>query len=509
MTRFIKKNQAEKSEKIIITFLLSVTTIWILLSMKANPWSQFINGHDSSMFLYFGKGMSKGLVPYVDMFDHKGPVLFFIQFLATLFGENLNRGIWLVEIIFLSGTLFFTYKTCHLLTKNSLLSAVAITMNTGLFIRCFEGGNLSEEYALFFIALSLYLFTKLLVNATLHKNEYLLIGASGGLVFFMRGNMIALWIVFCLYLLIHGLYQKKYKQLGEQVLFIFLGGSLVVLLVIFYSTSTGSLREMLYQAFIMNIQYSSVSASEQLSAAGNFFDLLSQAGITIMLALYIFYLAKVDKKTPQFTIACLFVVYFVINFLTVTLSGRFYLHYLTTQLIVIVVMSALVIHFLLEKIAFKSLKWWSLVFLLFTISFNWQAIQNYPWVITRQFSVQKNEFEEIANYIRANTEAEDTIYVHNIDANLYLMSDRFANSRFFVLPSLNYEEFPELSAEFSEAMEINPPKFIVVRKNFIDELHSKKRLNAQLAQVIEKDYVMVEIQDNWPFFIYEYQAALH
>ena len=55
------------------------------------------------MFLYFGKGISEGLIPYKDMFDHKGIVLFFIQYIANIVGlGNIFLGIFLVEAVFIN-----------------------------------------------------------------------------------------------------------------------------------------------------------------------------------------------------------------------------------------------------------------------------------------------------------------------------------------------------------------------------------------------------------------------
>lgn len=34
-------------------------------------------GWDSGVFLYFGNGILKGLIPYRDMIDHKGPLIYY------------------------------------------------------------------------------------------------------------------------------------------------------------------------------------------------------------------------------------------------------------------------------------------------------------------------------------------------------------------------------------------------------------------------------------------------
>lgn len=53
---------------------------------------------DSSVFRYVAYVMKKGGIPYRDTFDHKGPVLYLINYLGLLI--NLN-GVWIVEVIFM------------------------------------------------------------------------------------------------------------------------------------------------------------------------------------------------------------------------------------------------------------------------------------------------------------------------------------------------------------------------------------------------------------------------
>ena len=52
---------------------------------------------DESVFIYIARMMRRGYVPYRDMFDHKGPYLFFFELIGDLCGDT---GIWILELIF-------------------------------------------------------------------------------------------------------------------------------------------------------------------------------------------------------------------------------------------------------------------------------------------------------------------------------------------------------------------------------------------------------------------------
>ena len=164
----------KRKEKIYSFLLLFFMFLVIVFSFRSNPFSKVLNEHDSSMFLYFGRGISEGLIPYKDMLDHKGPVLFIIQYFAVLIGNgNLSLGIWLIECIFLLVTLLYLYKSCLFFTKNELISAIAIVMMTPLFILCYDGGNYSEEFAISFISFSFFLFNKLVFEKNFQRSNVL------------------------------------------------------------------------------------------------------------------------------------------------------------------------------------------------------------------------------------------------------------------------------------------------------------------------------------------------
>ena len=74
----------------------------------------FLNdGTDSAIFKAIGLAILKGKVPYVDIFDHKGPVIFFINALGQWIHSG-RSGIFFLEIINLSVALTLLFKTSRL-----------------------------------------------------------------------------------------------------------------------------------------------------------------------------------------------------------------------------------------------------------------------------------------------------------------------------------------------------------------------------------------------------------
>ena len=71
-----------------LLFLLSALAGVALFTESTSPlfsgW-----GYDSAMFQTMGKYWAEGYLPYVDLYDHKGPMIFFLNALGyALNGRN-------------------------------------------------------------------------------------------------------------------------------------------------------------------------------------------------------------------------------------------------------------------------------------------------------------------------------------------------------------------------------------------------------------------------------------
>ena len=69
--------------KRVIWALLTATLFLLIFSWSTSPLYQTYGG-DSPFFQIIGLGITQGKVPYVDLFDHKGPVPFFMNALVVL-----------------------------------------------------------------------------------------------------------------------------------------------------------------------------------------------------------------------------------------------------------------------------------------------------------------------------------------------------------------------------------------------------------------------------------------
>lgn len=73
-----------KHKSIIFSFLGS--TIFLLIFSWSTSPLYLTYGGDSLFFQIIGLGITQGKIPYVDLFDHKGPVPFFMDALGYSLG---------------------------------------------------------------------------------------------------------------------------------------------------------------------------------------------------------------------------------------------------------------------------------------------------------------------------------------------------------------------------------------------------------------------------------------
>ena len=133
-------------KNIIILFFLLFFSFIICMQSPINPFS--VHGTswvDSSVFKYIGGRMAKGDVPYRDMFDHKGPIIYFLNLIGYYIAPN--RGIWVIEFIFMFFSLLGAYKIARMFC-NAGQSLFIVMIAMSLIFSYLEGGNLVEEYAI-------------------------------------------------------------------------------------------------------------------------------------------------------------------------------------------------------------------------------------------------------------------------------------------------------------------------------------------------------------------------
>jgi hypothetical protein len=117
---------------------------------------------DVHCFLTLGKGMLHGLVPYVDLYEQKGPVLYFIYAIVALFSNKSMLGQYLLEVVTFGLFLYFSAKLAEIYLGRSkfIYPIIAVLAAVVATTRSFQHGGSVEQMCLFLFIYGLYSVTK-------------------------------------------------------------------------------------------------------------------------------------------------------------------------------------------------------------------------------------------------------------------------------------------------------------------------------------------------------------
>ena len=189
-----------KKHKKLITYIITALLLIgfvLLFSTTTSPLFPNYYGVDSAFNRFMGLMVLRGKVLYSEIWDNKGPVLFFLQAVGTLKGTH-NADItltFLMQIASIFLTFFLVYRAAEEASpgKVSIPSTIILALCAmSVFAIVIDSGNLSEEWSLPMIACSLYLLVKYAANVKdhpLHPRKYAFIhGICFGLLAFIRVN---------------------------------------------------------------------------------------------------------------------------------------------------------------------------------------------------------------------------------------------------------------------------------------------------------------------------------
>ena len=480
-------------------------------------------GTDASIYIYVAQGILEGEIPYLDRWDHKGPLLYVLNLCGLLI--HGTWGPWLVQGIFLFGASAFAFLALRL-AFGTVPAFFAIALLLTLFT---PPGNLPGQYGLLFQCLTLYLFVRSQEQSEPAPGGrrldslHLAIGALGAASFLLRPNLVTLWLVIGLYWLVaRGI---SWRKLAWAVV----GGGTVLILVAGLFLALGAWNALWEAVFLYNIAHSDASLQERLDVL---WDLLTRASPVsfLVIAGWGGALVSLTQRRVQdsqlkglLTVAAALLPLEIMN---QTLAGFTYpgsFHYPVTALPVTALLFAFLVWVMAKHLPVP------------------QALVSLALVLgTAFFAVPVDQFGEIAEKyangvtigegkkgilaerIRELSEPEDQILVWGKAARLYLLSDRAAPSRFFyhhalIKPHGLAEAYRE---EFIADVMKQRPKLIIHSGNpWYASLESAQRRDwqphpryahdlrdfAPFFDFVEQNYIAIEVLE--PFVIYGLRSA--
>ena len=265
-----------------------------------------IQGEDSAMFYLMGKSWTEGYLPYVSLWDHKGPLIFFINSLGHLL-TGTKLGVFIIQTVSLSFFVYFTFLTFR--KRFSDLASAGLVVTSLFWLGCsYEGGNLTEEYLLPFLALSIYLTYNWLEQCKDGNKEHnpwnaFLLGFILGFSFLTRltnalgscGMMLGIGLIL--------LVNQRWKNLLWNVVAYVAGFLVITAPFVIYFQAHGALHEMMFGTILYNLTNVEFTANKTIAngpGATNFIKFcilaINSLGL-ILVSLYSFIFVKEKRES--------------------------------------------------------------------------------------------------------------------------------------------------------------------------------------------------------------------
>ena len=433
--------------------------------------ANYYPSHDYSIFSYIGQQILKGRIPYTELWDHKPPVIFYINALALFLTNGNLIGIWLFELValFIGQTLFFKVL-CRRFPE--WLSLTVTMLGILHFARLFDFGNYTEEFSLFFqlCALSLWFGgdrKKRLLRA-------LISGLLCGLAFTCKQNTIGCWAAIFLIEFFQTLFETTEFPIKNQLKRggLFFAGFLIVNIAwAVYFASKGALMAYWEVAFQYNFLYAEQSGESRIATGLTTLTFLP--GISPFLCIgflswigviFVQVRGALGKRMllSKNRLLLWAVIALAVELVFAGLSGMNYQHYF---ILCIPPVCVLVCWFGERSFAILRIRVSDCAAKLFVVVF--LTICSLPLLNTYRASYEPrtpSAYTKTAAFLEENTTEEDFILVWGSRSAIYVMTERNAPTAYFnERPLYLFGDYVEAGKwdEFLDDLKRNPPKYII------------------------------------------------
>lgn len=261
----------------------SCIPLMLICSGFTSPLYPHYIGLDCSVFLIMAKGITNGKIPYIDLFDHKGPIFYLMETIGYLFGGR--TGVFFFQCVLLILDLFIIDRIFELFNAGFLVATVSFL---SLFFTLFQHGNLTEEFSTPLILAIVYYELKFLLS----KNEKhslfaaYFYGIILGLLAFIRVNNAIVPCALLLCIVIILIHKNQWSNLLGNIISGLLGLVTVTFPICFYYYRHNALYDLLYATFLYNLIYAKNNTHYPIMSSFLYYLVLFMPGICAIVIFY-------------------------------------------------------------------------------------------------------------------------------------------------------------------------------------------------------------------------------
>lgn len=444
---------------------------------------------DVNAFFTMGKSMMHGLVPYLDLFEQKGPLLYLIYGLGSLISESSFIGVFIIEVIFFTVTLYYMSKIVNMFLNEEMnyiiLPLIAILTLTS---RVFTHGGSCEEFCFPFITVSLYLFIKYLKTKIISDKETIIVGLMAACILWMKYSLLGFHLGFILVIVLTMSKEKAYKDLLHKAIMFIIGFLIGTIPWLIYFGLNNGLDKLFDVYFLFNMS----SYGHQ----GNLFEKIATC-ISLMsskllcnyeyLLLLLLPLTISIKKRILFKEKCdniyLLLVFFCMMF-GIYIGGVNYRYYALPLFLFMIF--GLIFYLKTNTLFTKKLKYndlvvSTLIIIMWCFGIIWFKSPNIKYL-----RYQKSDYAQFvfANLIKENK----TILNYGfLDGGFYFTTKTLPNVYYFEKQNVNYTIYKDNMDEQNRYIKDKKTDYVIIKTNKAKKI-PKLEENYQLIKTMKQQY---------------------
>lgn len=206
----------EKAWLILLFAFLSFAVL--LFAVQSSPFYPINDWVDPNCFLTVGKAIADGKVLYRDIYEQKGPYLYFLHALCTLVFPDSFLGVWFMEAALCFVMLFFVYKILKLYGIDDFkrVAAVSTLIVLGVYFSfaMSKGDSVEEICSPFLLSVVYITLRRVKRGEKFGVFDYLYIGLVAGFVFWSKFTIVGFFIAWYVFFLYFTIKDRKWKDLG-------------------------------------------------------------------------------------------------------------------------------------------------------------------------------------------------------------------------------------------------------------------------------------------------------
>lgn len=239
--------------------VLSLSSFVVMLCVTcSSPLYSFNFWDDANVYLTLGRGILRGLVPYKDLYEQKGPLLYMVHAAAALISQDSFFGVWLIEIGMAVLFSIFAWKTVKLCIDPPvqavfLMPAVCSAVYT---IGMMDFGDSAEELCFPLLTVIVYLVLRDSAeeaDRVPSLKSAFIIGLLTAMLFWVKYTFLGPVLGICILMIIWTVKPRAWEKLLCDI-GLFLAGFITLSLpILLYFAANGALGDLFTGYFYNNI----------------------------------------------------------------------------------------------------------------------------------------------------------------------------------------------------------------------------------------------------------------